>query len=199
MAEIDDQSLFEALAVGGSRAETALRKLYDHYARRLLGLLRGKGFTLEEAEEIVQETFLKLYQAGEKLRDVSAPKAYLYRTAINCSADLLRRKQKSSAEIGVEPAALASAADDTVGAASQRYDGFMDCFESAYDQFESEAPDRALAIRLAVIEGMDGRELAEAIGRSYGAAREFLSQTRKRFQAMLESLCGDYVSEGASL
>ena len=191
----DDKRLFEALAAGGSGAEQALRTLYDQYARRLLGLLRSKGFTLEEAEEIVQESFLKLYQAGAKLGDVDAPKAYLYRTVINCSADYLRRKQKSAAEVGVEPTELAAAADGGVSADAGEHHGFMDCFEAAYDHFESSAPERALAVRLAIIEGMDGRELAAAIGRSYGAAREFLSQTRKRFQALLQDMCGDYVAE----
>lgn len=187
-----DLGHFAGLAAGGSAAERALESLYDEYARRLLGLLRSRGFMMEEAEEILQEAFLKLYQAGPTLADVEAPKAYLYRTAINCSTDFLRRKKKAELEIGVEPGQL-----DSMAEPPSEDDGFMDCLQGALEHFEDEAPERALAIRLAVIEGMTGQELADAIGRSYGATREFLSQTRKRFQALLQELCGDYLTERA--
>ena len=187
-----DLAHFASLAAGGAAAERALTALYDEYARRLLGLLRSKGFMIEEAEEILQEAFLKLYQARHKLADVETPKAYLYRTVLNCSTDFLRRKKKAEPEIGVEPDQLDSAA-----APQSEDEGFVDCLQGALVQFEAEAPERALAIRLAVIEGMTGQELADAIGRSYGAAREFLSQTRKRFQSLLQELCGDYLPQEA--
>ncbi len=187
-----DLACFRALAAGGAGAERALTTLYDSYARRLLGLLRSKGFAMDEAEEIVQEAFLKLYQVRQNLDAVESPRAYLYRIVINCSTDFLRRKKKADPEIGVEPAEL----DAHAGAEGD--DGFIDCLEGALHQFESDAPERALAIRLAVIEGMTGKELAEALGRSYGAAREFLSQTRKRFQSLLEEVCSDYLPLGAT-
>ncbi len=191
-ADVDDLALFAGLAAGGAQAERALASLYDEYARRLLGLLRSKGFTMEEAEDIVQEAFLKLYRAGKSLADVETPRAYLYRTVLNCSTDFLRRKKKAEPEMGVEPGEL-----DAVADSPSEDEGFMDCLQGALGRFEAESPDRALAIRLAVIEGMTGQELADAIGRSYGAAREFLSQTRKRFQALLKELCADYIPEGA--
>ncbi len=195
-SSIDLPALFTRIAAGGKDASFALKDLYDAYARRLLGLMRSKGFSLEEAEEIVQESFLKLYQAGSSLESVDSPKAYLYRIVHNASTDYLRRKKRSSAEIGTEPAELAEAVDANVPD-SGSYDGFVDCFEAAFGSFEEDAPDRAYVVRLAIIEGMSGQELADAIGRSYGAAREFLSQTRKKFQQLLESMCGDYLSEGA--
>ena len=120
-ADIDDLSHFAALAAGGTRAERALTALYEEYARRLLGLLRSKGFQLEEAEEIVQEAFLKLYQVGCALSEVESPKAYLYRTVLNCSTDFLRRKKKAAPEMGVEPAEL-----DAVADSASDSDGFID-------------------------------------------------------------------------
>lgn len=193
-----DRELFGALAAGGKRAEQALKRLYDTYARRLLGLLRSKGYTMDEAEEIVQESFLKLFQSSAKLAEVDLPKAYLYRVVMNCATDYLRTKRKADPEIGVDPEELAQASDASSDTSDSQYDGFMDCFEAAFSQFEAAAPDRAVVIRLAVIEGMSGHELAEAIGRSYGAAREFLSQTRKRFQDLLTDKCGDYLPAAAS-
>ena len=159
-------------------------------------MLRGKGFALEEAEEIVQETFLKLYQSASNFRDVESPKAYVYRVVLNCANDFLRRQRKADPEVAVEPGEIERAADVREVTDSSAFDGFMDCFEAAYSRFENDAPESAFVVRLAIVEGMSGKELAVAIGRSYGAAREFLSQTRKKFQALLSRMCSDYMSDG---
>jgi RNA polymerase sigma-70 factor, ECF subfamily len=196
--DAEDRALFKALADGGPRSEKALKDLYDKYARRLLGLLRSKGYALQEAEDIVQDSFLKIYRTGTRLEEVDSPKAYLYRIVINCATDFLRRKAKAAPEVGVDPMELAAVADNATDIVGESFDGFMDCFEAAFDRFEADAPDRAIVVRLAIIEGMNGQELADAIGRSYGAAREFLSQTRKKFQQVLETMCGDYMPAEAA-
>ena len=92
-------ALFRAIAGGGADAENAMAALHGAYARRLLGFVRSLGFSLEEAEDIVQESFLKIYRAGARLRDVESPRAYLYQTLRNCAADLLRRKRKAEMEL----------------------------------------------------------------------------------------------------
>ena len=189
----DENQLFQAIASGGAAAEAALRQIYDRYARRLFGLLRSKGYSTDEAEEILQEAFLKLFRSADQVATVDSPKAYLYQTVINCGYDLLRRKRRISGETPLNNEALVRFTERNEATDCDAYDGFLDCLSVAYARFEQEAPERGLVIRLAVIEGMSGSEVAAAIGRSYGASREFLSQTRKKFQALLLELCGDYV------
>lgn len=192
----DDRRLFEALASGGSAAEAALRQIYDRYAKRLFGLLRSKGFVAEEAEEILQEAFLKLFRNADRADSIEAPKAYIYRTVINCGNDLLRKKQRAADETNVDEKTLESYLHNEGASADDANDGFVDCLAAAYARFERQSPERGLVIRLAVIEGMSGKEVAATIGRSHGAMREFLSQTRKKFQELLVELCGDYVPNG---
>ncbi len=194
--EPSDRQLFASLASGGKRAEAALQALYERYARKLFGLMRSKGYNPDECEEILQESFLKLYKGAKQVADVEAPRAYLYRIVINCGNDLLRRKQKSGGEVLTDDEAQLETGENDSNLGEDRFDGFFDCLASAYARFEREAPERGLVIRLAVIEGMSGAEVAAAIGRSYSAAREFLSQTRKKFQALLLDVCGDYVPSG---
>ncbi len=193
---LDDKRLFGALARGGHTAEAALRHIYDRYAKRLFGLLRSRGFAGDESEEILQEAFLKLFKSADRVANISAPKAYLYRTVINCGNDLLRRKQRLADETSVDNEMLEGLANSDCASVDDSNDGFFDCLAVAYAKFEQESPERGLVIRLSVIEGMSGKEVAAAIGRSYGAMREFLSQTRKKFQALLVELCGEYVPSG---
>ncbi len=190
--------VFRAIAGGGVDAENALAALHDAYARRLLGFVRSRGFTLEEAEDVVQESFLRMYRAGARLRDVESPRAYLYRTVQNCASDLLRQKRKAEKELAVEPDALVGLSEAKASREEDRYDGLGDCLDAAFTRFETEAPDRAFVIRLAVVEELNGREVAAALNRSYGAAREFLSQSRIRFRRLVSELCGEYLhAEGS--
>jgi DNA-directed RNA polymerase specialized sigma24 family protein len=68
---------------------------------------------------------------------------------------------------------------------------FVSCLERAFDAFRSAQPERAHAIELVAVQGLDHRELATALSRSTGAAREFLSQARRAFSHIYEQLCGE--------
>lgn len=46
------------------------------------------------AEEIVQDVFMKLWSAREKLTDVEYPSSFLYRMAINRATDYLRHREQ---------------------------------------------------------------------------------------------------------
>ncbi len=194
--------MFRAISRGGVGAEKGVTEIYDTYARRLLGFVRTMGFTLDEAEDVVQESFLKIYRAGAKLRGVKYPRAYLYKTIRNSATNLLRQKKKVEDELVVDSNTLVTVAEKTATTATtatthdDQHLGFDDCLGKAFAKYESDDPDRAFVVRLAVVEGLDGHEIAAAIGRSYGAAREFLSQSRKRFRELVTRMCGDYLPGG---
>jgi RNA polymerase sigma-70 factor (sigma-E family) len=70
-------------------ADSALEQLYDeHYVRlvRLAVLLLGD---VGRAEEVVQDSFVAIYQRWDKLRDADVP-AYLRQTVVNRSRSVLR-------------------------------------------------------------------------------------------------------------
>ncbi len=56
---------------------------------------------LQDAEDIVQDVFVKFYRQSPALDEASKTKAYLYRMVNNAGIDVLRqRKQRPSVEIG---------------------------------------------------------------------------------------------------
>lgn len=70
-------------------ADSALEQLYDeHYVRlvRLAVLLLGD---VGRAEEVVQDSFVAIYQRWDKLGDADVP-AYLRQTVVNRSRSVLR-------------------------------------------------------------------------------------------------------------
>jgi len=78
--ELDDQATFEALA------ERHRRELQLH-CYRMVG-------SLEESEDLVQETFLRAWRRRETFEGRSTARAWLYRIATNACLDALSRRPR---------------------------------------------------------------------------------------------------------
>ncbi|MEP7245817.1 MAG: sigma-70 family RNA polymerase sigma factor [Gammaproteobacteria bacterium] len=68
---------------------------------KLRRLLRSRGRTDDETDDLIQEAFLRL-QLYCRTRTVQKTEAFLVRTALNLSADLVKRERRSA----IEPGAL---------------------------------------------------------------------------------------------
>lgn len=83
----DEAALLARIAV---RDEGAFRVIFDRYRKRLytfaLKVLRSE--TL--AEEVVQETFVKIWLMGDPLKNIKNLESYLVKAARNKSIDMLR-------------------------------------------------------------------------------------------------------------
>ncbi len=68
-----------------------LYKLYFHHIYRFAYSLMGHP---EEANDITQETFIKLYRQIEAGEEIRTPKAWIYRVASNSCYNHLKRKKR---------------------------------------------------------------------------------------------------------
>jgi RNA polymerase sigma factor (sigma-70 family) len=59
--------------------------------RRIMNILRRRGQSREDAEDLVQEAFLRLHVFLEEGHDVRTPDAFLVRTALNLAVDARRK------------------------------------------------------------------------------------------------------------
>lgn len=79
--------------VGARVPETDLRGLFLKHARTLQGLLTRKVRDPQLAADLVQESFLRMAEQGERER-IDNSQAYLYRTAHNLLVDHIRQQQR---------------------------------------------------------------------------------------------------------
>ncbi len=70
----------------------ALEALYDAYAEAIYHLLRSRGVGREDAEDILQESFLGLVERGRKAAEIEDVGAYLFAIARNKLARWQRRQ-----------------------------------------------------------------------------------------------------------
>lgn len=77
-------------------SERALRKLYLYYFNKLMRFVSIYVKSELEAEEIISDVFLNVWQNRKKLTEVKNFNAYLYATARNAAIDFLRSSRNVS-------------------------------------------------------------------------------------------------------
>ena len=162
----------EALATRVARGDSAaLEVLYDRYASRVLGISLKIVGDQALAEDILQETFWRVWQsAGTYQSQLGAFTGWLFRIARNLAIDAYRRRN-------VRPQPLMSTREDRDPVLDETPDPDMDVAEQAQTILTNRQIRTALAslpdvqrqvIELAYFHGMTRQEIAEATGEALG-------------------------------
>jgi RNA polymerase sigma-70 factor (ECF subfamily) len=157
-------------AAGGDAA--AFGELYRKHHRRAYAVAwRLCGGNAARAEDVVQETFIRAWQALPEFRFQSAFSTWLHRLAVNAALmDLRSRAGAEDLEIG-DAMLEAQASADTAG---QRVREQMDL-----EQAVSTLPARARAVLvLHDIEGWKHEEIGEQLGMAVGTSKAQLHRAR---------------------
>ncbi len=80
-----------ALALGGDRE--AFRELVERHSRSIFRLAYRMTGNEHDAEEVVQETFLRAYRRLSRFESRANFGTWLYRIGVNCSLDLMRKRR----------------------------------------------------------------------------------------------------------
>ena len=72
-------------------------RLVETYLRRLVSYAFRRLRNIHDAEDVVQEVFVRAYAQRFKRADISPVGPYLYRMAANACTDLLRKRRRSEA------------------------------------------------------------------------------------------------------
>lgn len=132
----------------------------------------------EEAEDAVQELYLKLYESKHRLMAVSEPLAYGISVLRNICIDRIRRRTVRKAEPVDERIPLEEAPPDSRAASK-------DLLESLMTEMDK-LPDRqAVVLKMKAVEGLDYKEIAETTGLSQVHVRVLVSTARKTLKRRL--------------
>ncbi len=175
---LDDANLAKAAARGDRRAFTAI---YDRYADRLHDFCAGMLRDRDAAADCVQDVFVIAAGKLAALEDPDRLRAWLYAIARHEALACLkkRRRERPSDELPD----IVSAEPDlaTIVARHELADLIEEAFGGLSDR------DRTV-YELAYRHGLDGQELADALGVSHTNARTLLGRVRDGIERSLGAL-----------
>lgn len=179
-----DEEWIRGLQAGGRARSDALAGLYRRHARRMVGYFRRQRLSRAQAEDLAQDVFVRMVRHCEGFRGDAKASVWMWSIARNALLDHVRRARNRpdgeplDPDDDSSPAAAVAAPDDT-----QDVDR---CVRSAYADFALAYPDRAETLALVAFEGWSLVDLARVLGRTHGAAREYVSQCRAKLRPYLE-------------
>jgi len=86
---IDERALLLQVAVGD---ENAFAALFSQYGPQLHSYLSGMTRSMAAAEELVQNTFIRVWISRDQLPAIEFPKAWIYKIASNEALNFLKRR-----------------------------------------------------------------------------------------------------------
>jgi RNA polymerase sigma factor (sigma-70 family) len=170
-----------------------LRTLESHwkaYNKDLLRRLLYSGLSKEAAEDIVQETFIKLYEALERGAEPKAVWPWLCTVSSHRAVDQARSHFNTRSDDIDDQITRESLTDKSLEERSSIL--IQDCVDQGIERFAQHYPDRALYIR-ASVDGVSLVQLSERSGRTIEAVKQYLYQSRKKLSEYLDN-CRQYLN-----
>lgn len=157
--------------------EAAFAKIYDRYVDALFRFVSFRVPTTEQAQDIVSELFLKLWQnVSQSDVRINNLQAFVYQMARNLIADFYRATQESLPLEAVD--AISTPASRAVSASQTD----LTEIEFALRQLK---PEWQEVVVLAYVEGFKPREIALIIGKSPAATRVMLHRALQELRRIM--------------
>lgn len=166
--------------------QNALKEIFDQYHQKVYRIAYGVLRQREDALDVVQEVFIKLFHSIKDFKGKSTFYTYLYRMAMNTAIDYSRRLKKVSLlslkdEGGLEPADRQEKRPDHLAAQRE--------IEQRVRWAIAQLPQEQKATLIyREIEELSYQEIAEAMGCSIGTVMSRLHYGRKKLQDLLRDV-----------
>lgn len=195
------EAIFQRLRHGPGREES-FRLLFDRFYWPLFRFFEHRGFSTEECQDLVQETFLRVYRGVESFRGEARWEHWLFRIAANTASKAVRHKAAGKRAGREVPLAGEEAVDVPPAAAggSPRGAEAPAPLRQLLGKERRELLAQAVAglpaqmrrcVRLRVFQDLDYDEIAEILQISPSTVKVQLFKARKRLQMELgESFAG---------
>jgi RNA polymerase sigma-70 factor (ECF subfamily) len=169
------------------RDAAALEEVYDHYRRAVWSVVRLISRADHLAEEALQDTFVRAWQAAGQYDPSRDLGPWLLTIARHATFDLLRRELRPTRG-GHEPEQDAAVEDPGIDRAWVAW--------QVAQAVRRLSDDEALIIRLTFVEGLTQSEIAERLDVPLGTVKSRSSRAHKRLAQLLAHLREDFPEPG---
>lgn len=164
----DEERVIERCRAGDL---AAYRQIYDRYGQPLLRTSMRMLQAPQEAEDAVQETFLKLYRSIGRFRRGARLSTYLFQILHNTCLDMLRRRKlEARADTSAETLAVSSS-QELAHSLAEALDGLPSRMKACFVLF--------------AVERLSQEEIASALGIHVGTVKTNIHRARRKLRAWL--------------
>jgi RNA polymerase sigma-70 factor (ECF subfamily) len=168
----------------------AFRLLVEQHSRAIFRLAYRITGNEEDAEDVVQETFLRAYRQIYRYEARSSFSTWLYRIASNCSLDLIRkrkhREHKRERDPNPDQDVLSSIPATSPGPDRELYSSqISECVNAALGDLSAQ---ERTAFVLRHFEGLSIEEIGLALGTGTNATKHSIFRAVQKLRRSLEPL-----------
>jgi RNA polymerase sigma factor (sigma-70 family) len=168
--------------------DIAYKSLTSFFYRNAFRFLMVNKLNAADADDVIQETFIKVFEKIDTLKDDSKFESWLWTVLRNNMNEFYRKtNKKNNVMFGLEAEELENLTgdEDVKVSHGQKYADQHNCVEEKMKLFQVDMPDQHYAIKLQM-EDVSIKDISIRIGRSYAATKEFLSQSKKKLKTYFE-------------
>jgi RNA polymerase sigma factor (sigma-70 family) len=172
----DESDLLRGCLNGDRRAQESL---YKQYSGKMYAVCLRYAKDADEAQDILQEGFIKVFNSLEKFRNEGSFEGWIRRIFVNTSIEQYRKAHNKqhfvdSEELEVEDKAITAmsklAEKDVIMLIQQLSPGYRQVFN------------------MYVIEGFSHKEIADVLGINEGTSKSQLARAKQMLQKKIESI-----------
>ncbi|MFQ5641608.1 MAG: RNA polymerase sigma factor [bacterium] len=188
-ANVERRNQNDILAACRRGSDNAFRELFEHYHRRVLHVAYRMCGNIQEAEDITQEVFLKVFKEINNFRATAGFFTWIYRITINLCLEKKRKHQRRqkylvNAYLDSENTTIKGANSNTLDQKIWQ-DEMQLMLQKALTQIK---PKLRTVMVLKDIEGLSYGEVAQIMGFSEGTVSSRLNRGRKQLKSLLSQM-----------
>jgi len=172
---MDDSSLVKNCLKGDPIAQ---RKLFDKFAPKMLGVCMRYAKSTEQAEDVLQDSFIKVFQKLNHFKEKGSLEGWIRRIVVNTSLDQIRKELKFKDNVPMENVDYRLEQNSFIleGLAAEDLLGLVNTMPNGYKT----------VFNLFAIEGFSHKEIAQDLNISVNTSKSQYSRARAFLKEKLE-------------
>lgn len=174
--QIPEEELIQRIVAGDKQLFSVL---VDRYKNKVYGIMRGMGASHPDAQDLAQDTFIRIYRYLPSRREGSSFSSWVYTIAVNRMRDFIREKKPvmSPVDQGIEPVSNETPEKRVLHKEMQR---------EIYRQLEQLPESYRLVLLLKYTNELSYEEIADITGMSSTKVRNALYRGKKTLRKQME-------------